>query len=501
MSEDGFSIAPDGRRYALPGAELGAAEGASLERWAARAGRPMVVVQGAGFVGAAMAVAVAAARDGAGRPRYSVVGIDLPRPQSFWKCCRANEGVPPVESSDAGLARAHREAVLGEGNLRFTWVEAAYALAEVVVVDVNLDVRKDAAGAQVELGPFEAAVRAVGRRMRPDALVLVESTVPPGTCARVIEPALREELRGRGIEAQPQIAHSYERVMPGPGYFASITQMWRVYAANGDAAAERAARFLGDVVDTERFPLTRLADTTSSELAKLLENSYRTVNIALIHEWTRLAEAAGVDLFAAIEAIRLRKGTHDNMRYPGFGVGGYCLTKDALLADWAARTAFGMPEGLAVAAGAVRINDAMPAHSFAHLEALLGGVRGRRVALLGVSYLPGVADTRASPAALFADLVEAAGGTLLACDPIVSRWEERPGQPVARSPFDLPGFDGAVFAVAHEAFRGIEPRKLVAHAGGPIAVIDAQRVLSDEVLLEYRALGCKVRAVGRGHLQ
>lgn len=500
MLDRAFSVAPDGRRYRLPDAELGAAEAASLERWAARAGRPVVVVQGVGFVGAAMAVAVAAARDGAGRPRYSVIGVDLPRPQSFWKCCRANEGVPPVDSTDAELAEAHREAVLERGNLRFTWVEEAYALAEVVVVDVNLDVRKDACGAHVELGGFEAAIRAVGRRMRPEALVLVESTVPPGTCTRVVEPALREALRARGVDAKPLVAHSYERVMPGPGYFASITRMFRVYAANGDAAAQRAARFLAHVVDTARFPLSRLADTTSSELAKLLENSYRTVNIALIHEWTRLAEAAGVDLFAAIEAIRLRKGTHDNMRYPGFGVGGYCLTKDALLADWAARTAFGMPEGLAVAAGAVRINDAMPAHSFAHLEALLGGVRGRRVAVLGVSYLAGVSDTRASPSALFADLVEAAGGTVLACDPLVKRWDERPGQAVYRSAFDLPAFDAAVFAVPHEAFRGIEPRRLVAQAGGPIAVLDAQRVLEDSVLLEYRALGCKVRAVGRGHL-
>jgi nucleotide sugar dehydrogenase len=501
MLERAFSTAPDGRRYALPGPEQGEAEAESLRRWATRAGRPVVVVQGAGFVGAAMAVAVAAARDAAGRSRYRVVGVDLPHPASFWKCARANEGVPPVRCDDPELAAAHREAVLGEGNLRFTWVDEAYALADVVVVDVNLDVRKEPGGAQVELDAFEAAIRAVGRRMRPDALVLVESTVPPGTCARVVEPALREELCSRGLDASPLVAHSYERVMPGPAYFASIARMWRVYSGSTEAAAARAAEVLSPVVDTQRYPLTRLPDPTHSEMAKLLENSYRTVNIALIHEWTRLAEAAGVDLFAAIEAIRVRKGTHDNMRYPGFGVGGYCLTKDALLADWAARTAFGMPEGLAVAAGAVRINDAMPAHSFAHLEALLGGVAGKRVALLGVSYLPGVADTRASPSAAFAGLVEAAGGTILACDPMVERWDERPGERVYRGALELPSFQAAVFAVAHEAFRRIEPAQLVARAGAPPAVLDAQRVLSDEVLLRCKALGCRIRAVGRGHLR
>jgi len=501
-----FSVAPDGRRYPLPDEALGASEARSLQEWAARLARPVVVVQGVGFVGAAMAVAAAAARDGAGRPRYSVIGVDLPSASSFWKPCRANEGVPPVETTDAELARAHRDAVLGEGNLRFSWVEDAYALAEIVVVDVNLDVVKRGDGApDVDLRPFERAIRAVGRRMRPDALVLVESTVPPGTCARVVGPALREELQHRGVATHagiPYLAHSYERVMPGPGYFGSITRMWRVYAANTAAAADRAARFLSDVIDTERYPLARLQDTTSSELAKVLENSYRTVNIALVHEWTRLAERAGVDLFAVVEAIRMRKGTHDNLRYPGFGVGGYCLTKDALLADWAARRDYGMPGGLEMAAQAVRINDAMPAHTFAHLKSLLGSLRGRRVALLGVSYLAGVADTRATPSALLTELVEEEGGAVLACDPLVTRWDERPDIPVYRSPYDAPApFDAAVFAVPHAEFRSIDPDALVRHAAGPLAVVDAQRVLGDAHLDRYRQLGCPTRAVGRGNVR
>ena len=119
-------------------------------------------------------------------------------------------------------------------------------------------------------------------------------------------------------------------------------------------------------------------------MAKVLENSYRTTNIALIHEWTRMAESAGVDLFAVVEAIRKRKGTHDNLRYPGFGVGGYCLTKDALLADWAAREVFGMGDGLQVAAEAVRINDAMPEHTLEHVRSALGGLQEKRVLVLGV---------------------------------------------------------------------------------------------------------------------
>jgi nucleotide sugar dehydrogenase len=351
----------------------------------------------------------------------------------------------------------------------------------------------------VDLGPLEAAIRTLGARMREDALVLVESTVPPGTCASLVVPRLREAFARRGLRGEPLVAHSYERVMPGPEYLHSITRMWRAYAGNCEAAAERAGAFLAEVIDTARYPATRLADTTTCELAKVLENSYRATNIALVQEWGRLAERAGVDLYAAIEAIRVRKGTHDNLRYPGFGVGGYCLTKDALLADWAARHDFGICEGLPFATEALRINEGMPRHVFRHLEALAGDLRGKRVALLGVSYLPGVADTRFTPAQPFCDLVEAAGGEVIACDPMLRRWDART---VFASPLEAPApLDAVVFAVPHPEFRALDPEALVRHAGRPPAVVDGHRVLEDAALLRFRNLGCRVSAVGRGHLR
>src|SRR5207249_3311459 len=104
--------------------------------------------------------------------------------------------------------------------------------------------------------------------------------------------------------------------------------------------ATAARNFLNALIDTEKYPLTELADTSASEMAKLLENSYRAANIALIHEWTLLAEQVGVNLFEVVESIKVRKGTHDNIRYPGLGVGGYCLPKDPLLAQWSATHLF-----------------------------------------------------------------------------------------------------------------------------------------------------------------
>jgi UDP-N-acetyl-D-glucosamine dehydrogenase len=153
---------------------------------------------------------------------------------------------------------------------------------------------------------------------------------------------------------------SYERVMPGRDYFRSIIDFWRVYAGSTPHAAEVCAAFLSKVIHVDRYPLTRLHSTTASETGKLLENSYRALNIAFIEEWGRFAEAVGVDLFEVIDAVRMRP-THSNMRQPGFGVGGYCLTKDPLLAGIAARDLFRRSDiSFTFSQQAVGVNDRMP---------------------------------------------------------------------------------------------------------------------------------------------
>src|SRR5204862_1516154 len=140
-----------------------------------------------------------------------------------------------------------------------------------------------------------------------------------------------------------------------------------------------------------------LPDTNSSELGKLLENSYRAVNIAFIHEWTLLAEKLGIDLFEVVRSIRVRSGTHDNMRFPGFGVGGYCLTKDSLLAQWGADSLLGSDVLLEMSLDALRTNAQMPLHTARLVAEATGGNLDITLAVCGLSYLSGVADTRDSP--------------------------------------------------------------------------------------------------------
>jgi UDP-N-acetyl-D-glucosamine dehydrogenase len=457
--------------------------------------RPIVCVQGLGFVGAAMAVSIAAARDGEGKPFFNVIGVDLPVGAGLYAIVALNEGRFPSASTDANLLAATKAAHVN-GNLVATDDASAYGLAEVIVCDVNLDLAGDRSAPDVHFERFEAAIRTIGRMMRAGALVIVETTLPPGTCARVVAPALADELERRGEDPHAfLLAHSFERVMPGADYLHSIINYWRVYAGHTPPAAAACRTFLEKVVNTRDFPLTELASITASEIAKVMENSYRAVNIAFIEEWARFAEAVGIDLFEVIAAIRQRP-THSNIRQPGFGVGGYCLTKDPLFAKVAARRLFGREDlEFPFCERALEINDAMPLVSLERLERMLGGLHGRHIALFGVSYRQDVGDTRHSPSETFVRAALERGAIISAHDPLVRRWEEM-AMDIDPAPPAAAGIDAAVFAVPHGEYRSMD---LAAWAGtARPAVLDANAVLSPAQRSALRAAGCRVEVIGVG---
>ncbi|MEQ8662316.1 MAG: nucleotide sugar dehydrogenase, partial [Gammaproteobacteria bacterium] len=402
----------------------------------------------------------------------------------------------PYATSDGALMAAAAAAKTC-GNLAATTDADAYALAAIAIVDVHLDVVEDAAGIRADTSVLEAAVRTLGARLPAGALVIVETTVPPGTCERVVAPILAAACAERGLAADAiALAHSYERVMPGPDYLRSITNFWRVYAGRDDAAAAACAAFLEKVINVRDYPLRRLASMTASETAKVLENSYRAANIAFIDEWGRLAEAWGIDLFEVLDAVRDRP-THDNIRQPGFGVGGYCLTKDPLLPLASARAFLpGLPLDFPFAELAVRVNRAMPAANLARITALLGGsLAGRALLLMGVAYRAEVDDTRYAPAAAFYHAAVAAGATVRCHDPLVRHWDEldlaiAPALPPAEA------VDAIVFAVPHAAYRELDVVGWLG-AARPL-VYDCDNVLPGTMRATLRAHGCRVESTGRG---
>lgn len=457
--------------------------------------RPIIAVQGLGFVGAAMSIAVASATDAGGDAVFGVVGVDLDDDAGTARVAALNEARFPFETTDPELTSA-LQAARSRGNLRCVTDPSVYALADVIVVDVPLDIDWRSATPELRLRGFEAAIATVGRFVRPGTLVLVETTVPPGATEKIVVPTLDKELSQRGIDPDSVlVAHSYERVMPGAEYFRSIVSYWRVYAGHTEAAAQAAEAFLSQVIDTETYPLTRLANTTSSETAKVLENTFRATTIALMEEWSRFAEHVGVDLYEVVDAIRMRP-THANMRTPGFGVGGYCLTKDPLFASVAATELWDLEIEFPFSTAAVRANDQAPIAALDRVRTLVGGsLEGQHLLLLGISYRQDVGDTRYSPSETFVRAAESAGAIVTAHDPLVSHWDELERDTPAQIPDPSP-YDAVIFAVPHEEYRRIDLADWLGNARP--AVLDAFNVLSAAQRGTLAELGCPLASIGRG---
>jgi nucleotide sugar dehydrogenase len=456
---------------------------------------PIVCIQGLGYVGAAVAIAVASARQADGSPAYNVVAVDLSNEQGLSRIAALSEGRFPFATTDAKLLAKARE-VHTTGNLMACAEPRVFGAAHIVIVNVPLNVEHAEGKAVLDMQTFRSAIRSIGSHMRPDALVIIETTVPPGATSRVAAPLLREEMDRRNLPVnQFKLAHCYERVMPGRHYFDSIVNISRVYAGIDSASADACEAFLRTVINVEQFPLVRLSSTTASELAKVLENTFRAVTIALMDEWGSFAEQIGVDLLEVVDCIRSRP-THSNIRTPGFGVGGYCLTKDPLMGKLAAREIFKSEHSFPFAEMAVEINRGMPLRVLDRMKCLLKeGLKGRRILLLGVSYRQDVGDTRHSPSEVFYRAATREGAEVVLHDPLVEYWHEQ-DMHVAKTLPPASGLDAVVLAVPHIEYRSFDYEQWM--GGSRPLFFDGFNVLTANQRSRLRALGCRVESVGRG---
>jgi UDP-N-acetyl-D-glucosamine dehydrogenase len=388
--------------------------------------KKLVVVQGLGFVGAVMSLVCANATN----ENYAVIGIDLASEESYWKIRSLNEGLFPLIANDPKIEELFENTKI-RGNFLATHDPFAFSFADIIIVDVNLDVQKKSYSSHalqnfdVDLESFKKAIETIGENCKDDVTVLVETTVPPGTCENIVKPILDEKLLKRCLSTSNYIlGHSYERVMPGPDYVDSISSYPRVYSGVDKKSADKIEFFLRTIINTEVCQLSRLESTNATEMAKVLENSYRAMNIAFAVEWSRFAEEANVNLYEIINAIRVRK-THNNLMYPGIGVGGYCLTKDPLLASWARKNFFSSKNDLEVSINSVSINDQMPVYAFNRLKEVFGSLNGKKVVFLGVSYRGDVGDTRYSPVEAMFNKVSDDNASIKLHDPFVNFWQEK----------------------------------------------------------------------------
>jgi UDP-N-acetyl-D-glucosamine dehydrogenase len=380
-----------------------------------------VGVIGMGYVGLPLAVAFATeGRD--------VVALDIDRRKiDALRAGRSYIADVPDEMLAAAAPRI-------EPTTRF----AALARCDAVLICVPTPL---SANREPDLGPLIAASRALAEVMQAGQLVVLESTTYPGTTRERVAPILAESGLVAGEDFN--LAFSPERVDPGRTDYTLRTTP-KVVGGLTEACGDRAAALYGEVCDE----IVRVSTPEAAELTKLLENIFRSVNIALVNELAMLCDRMEIDIWEVVDAAATKP--YGFMRFePGPGMGGHCLPVDPFYLSWRARE-FDMATEFIELAG--KINQQMPYHCVAKVERMLNGaskpVRGSKIAVLGVSYKPGVGDVRESPGLKIVTLLTALGGELRYHDPFVP---ELPEHGLRSQPLDevLEDADLALIVTAH----------------------------------------------------
>jgi UDP-N-acetyl-D-glucosamine dehydrogenase len=300
-----------------------------------------------------------------------------------------------------------------------------------------------------------SAAEELATRLRPGQLVVLESTTYPGTTREQVLPALE---RGSGLRAGQDfhLAFSPERVDPGREDW-TTKNVPKVVGGIDEASTEAAAEFYASAMDT----VHRVSSPEAAELTKLLENIFRSVNIALVNELAQLCDRMGIDVWEVVEAAATKPFGFMSFQ-PGPGLGGHCIPVDPFYLTWKARE-FGFYTEFIELAG--KVNESMPYFcrsvvSQALNHSLERSLKGSRILILGVSYKPDIADTRESPAVKLISLLETAGADVAYHDPHVPSFREN-GLSMSSSPLDPASYDCVVIVTDHS---GIDYERLVDEA-------------------------------------
>jgi UDP-N-acetyl-D-glucosamine dehydrogenase len=296
---------------------------------------------------------------------------------------------------------------------RATTDPSVIALARAVVICVPTPLSE---GGAPDLNAVIGAVETVARHLQRGTLVSLESTTYPGTTDEVVRPILEASGLIAGVDFN--LAFSPERIDPGNQEFGPRNTP-KVIGGHTENCTQAAADFYGRFVET----VVKTKGTREAEMAKLLENTYRHVNIALVNEMARFCHDLNIDLWDVIGAASTKPFGFQSFRH-GPGVGGHCIPIDPNYLSHNVRTKLGYPFRFVELAQ--EINHSMPAYVARRVQDLLNrdckAVRGASVLLLGVTYKPNIADVRESPAAPLAKCLIAAGAIVSFHDPYIKNW-------------------------------------------------------------------------------
>jgi len=447
-----------------------------------------IVVVGMGYVGIP-AAALFADVDG-----FNVVGIQRRSKHSGWKIDWLNQGKNPIGGDEPGLSELI-ERVIKKESFRVTDDFSECRNAETILIDVQTPT--DDKGIP-HYESLKEVSRQIGKNMKKGILVIIESTVAPGTTQHIVKPILEKES---GLKAGKDfsLAFSYERVMVGR-LIKNIIQLPRIVGGIDEESTSRAVELYKNIVKERIYP----TDALTSEVSKVVENTYRDVNIAFANEVALLCESLGVDVFKVRELVNTLPNDPSNpssnpvrnMHFPGAGVGGHCLPKDPWLLKYGVDTYGKFKVEPQVIIKSRELNMWMPNHMVDLLEEALNEagrkLRNAKVAILGVAFLENSDDTRNTPSKPIYETLKTKHAKPVLHDPYVREFEIPFTRNINEAVDDA---DAIVIVTKHKEYFNLDFISIKKKMRTPV-LIDGRNVYNKD---KCEKLGFIYKGVGKPH--
>jgi len=429
----------------------------------------IISVIGLGFVGLPTACILANCQNKKSKNIFKVNGID----RNLNKIKKENfnfNSKSKIIYEDKNLNKILKKTILNN-KIHFSDKIQEVSKSDIIIISINFDFNNKNSTKKIsELRNF---FQRLGRIIKKNSLILIEITLPPGTCDKVIIPILKKSLKKRGMKLEDiYLSYSYERVMPGKEYMNSIINNYRCYAGMNKSSSFKCRNFLKKYINYKKFPLYEFDNLIDCEAAKILENSYRAVNIAFIDEWTKFSVKTKLNLNKIIDAIKFRS-THTNIMRPGLGVGGYCLTKDPDFINFSGKYIFKKKFSFPITNISMKINKRMIFSTIDFIKEKIKNFKRKKILLLGAAYKDDVSDTRSSPSIFFSNFLKKNNINFLFHDPITNTNDNKKYLISNKLP-NFEKFDLVLFCVKHSYYKKMNAKKFSKKP----TYFDLKRVLS-----------------------
>lgn len=426
--------------------------------------RSLVIgVIGLGYVGLPVACLLASTG-------FKVIGLDIKRD----RVDEINQGISPIKGIEPGLQEM-LESVIGSNMFRATVNPAELSAADIVTINVETPVEEE--DHKPHYVALKAACSSLGKNLKQGALVIIESTIAPGTTRNIVIPEF-EKVSPFVLNRDYYLGVCPERVMPGK-LLNNLINMSRVCGGSTPEVAEVMKELYSTFVKGE----INTTNVISAELVKTVENTYRDVQIAFANEVALICEEYGADVYEIRDLVN--KSPNRQMHLPGAGVGGHCIPKD----PWLLVAAMPESKPTRLIPVARNVNSAMPHHIVSKLLSMLEkhhvAIQEAKIAVLGFAYLENSDDTRNSPTEVLVEELRHLGAAVAINDPFVPEYQNDINDLVK-------GCDAIILMVAHSEYCNINLPTLREKVKTPVLLDGRHLLQADQVVkagFDYYCVG------------